>query len=119
MGGAGACGEGFGLTGGVKQSKLQFGRWAARNALMRAKIHPVGQSRMAGLEFRQGFVATAREASLLPDFIKAARIAAIAQQDILAADPEPAGNPNVDCVLFAEWLALASRRASGRSRGQT
>src|SRR5262245_1183455 len=111
--------RGSALTGGVEQPRLEFGRWAARNALMRTKIHPVRQPRIAGPELRQGFVATSREASLLPDFVEPARITAIAQQDVLAADPEPAGNPNLDCVLFGERLAFGSRRAIGRALGQT
>lgn len=108
-----------GLTGAVEQPGLQLGRRAARNAAMRAKIDPIRQSRMAGSELRQGFVAAACKTSLFPDLIEAARITTIALQDVLAPDPKPAGDPNIDRVLFREWVSLCGPRALGYALGRT
>lgn len=79
---------------------------------MRAKIHPIGQFRMALPEGGERLVATGEEALLLPDFIEAARVAAVAREDILGAQPEPAGDPNVDGILLRQGSPLAERRAS-------
>jgi hypothetical protein len=77
---------------------------------MRAEIDPIRQARKARLELRQGPVAAARKTLLLPDLIEAARVAAVAPQDVFAAYSEPAGDPNVDGILFGEWATRTGCR---------
>jgi hypothetical protein len=79
---------------------------------MRAKIDPIRQARIARLKFRQGLVPAARKTALFPDFIEAARVAAVAQQDVFAAYPEPAGDPNVDGILLRQRAPRGGRRAA-------
>ena len=67
---------------------------------MWSEVHPIRQARMAHPENCQGLVAAAGKAPLFPNVIQATWIAAIAQQNVLAADPEPTGNPNVDGIRF-------------------
>ena len=84
---------------------------------MWAEIDPIRQARKARPKFRQSFVPAAGKSLLFPDLIEAARVAAIAQQDIFAADPEPAGDPNVDGILLRERATRGSRRVASEQIG--
>lgn len=79
---------------------------------MRAKIDPIRQARIARLKFRQRLVPAARKSPLFPDLIEAARVAAVAQQRVLAAYPEPASDPNVDGILLRERPPRGGHRAA-------
>jgi len=77
---------------------------------MRAEIDPIPQAGKAGPEFSQGPVPAADKTLLFPDLIEPARVAAVAQHDVFAAYSEPAGDPDVDGILFGERAARAGCR---------
>jgi hypothetical protein len=69
---------------------------------MRSVIDAIDEARMALAEKLQCPIAAAGEALLLPDLVQTARVAAVAGNQVLAADPEPAGDPDIDGVGFGE-----------------
>lgn len=65
---------------------------------MQAEVDPIGQAWMAFVEYRQRLGPAAWEAFLFPDLVKPAGVASIPCQEVLAADPQPARDPDVDGI---------------------
>ena len=100
----------------VEKAWLQFRRNAARDAPMWPAIDAVEQGGMPLAEKVERLVAAAGEPLLFPDLVESARVARIAGDQVLAPDPEPARDPDVDGVSLAEppWC---SGGGSWRCRG--
>ena len=71
------------------------GAW---NAAVQADIDAIDEPGIAGGQLLERFGAAAGKARFLPDFVKPARIATVPREDVLARNPQPAGEPDVNCV---------------------
>ena len=80
---------------------------------MQAEVDAVDEARIALGEQGQGLVPAAGKALLLPDLVEPARVAAVAGQQVLAPDAQPARDPDVDGV------GLGKRRASRGRQSRT
>lgn len=74
-------------------------------ALMRAEIDAIHQARVAFLEKFERLIAGGGEAHTFPDFIEATRVASVASDEVLAANAQPASDPDVDGIRFGERTA--------------
>ena len=83
---------------------------------MQAEVDAVGKPRMPLVKHGQGLGPAARKALLLPDLVEPARVAAIAEKQVLAADPQPARNPDVDGVGLAQSAPCHPRDWQRRGR---
>jgi hypothetical protein len=79
-------------------------------------IHVRDQLGIAGRKNVQSFLAATGEPGPFPDLIKASRITLIADEQILAAYPQPTGNPNVDGVFFRQRTGRIERLRCGLRR---
>lgn len=93
----------------LEQRKLPL-MLVAREALMGAEIDPIHEAGIARLEDFEGFGAGAGEALAFPNFIEPAGVAAVAIDEVFAADAEPASDPYVDCIRLCERAAGKHRR---------
>ena len=75
------------------------------------EIDAAYKKRVARREQLLGLGARTWKTSLLPDLVEAARVAAVAGDEVAAAYPEPARNPNVDRVRLGERTPLRNARA--------
>ena len=86
----------------VEKARLQVGRHAAWNASVRPAIDAVEQGGMPLAEKLECLVAAAGEPLLFPNLIEPAWVAGVAGDQVLAPDPEPPRDPDVDGVSLAE-----------------
>jgi hypothetical protein len=83
---------------------------------VQTEIDAVGKAGMAFVEHGQGFSPAAGETLFFPDFVQSARIAAVAYQEILAADPQPARDPDVDRIGLGKGALDRLRNGKQRHR---
>lgn len=83
---------------------------------MQAKIDAVGEAWMAFVEHRQRLGPASGEALLFPDLVKPAGIAAVACQKVLAADAQPARDPDVDGIGLGQRALDDLRDGKQRNR---
>lgn len=69
-----------------------------RNAAVRATIDAIQQGWIANRKEGKGLLPRPCKPALLPDLVDAARVAAVAANEVYTADTEPAGDPYVDGV---------------------
>src|SRR5215813_608024 len=99
----------------IEQSRLQLAGHAPVDGPMEAIVCSVDKAWIALRKERPRLVTTAGEAPLLPNFVEPSRIAAVAQQEILAPHAKPPGNPDVDRIgLRQGTLDAAVGRCLGR-----
>ena len=72
------------------------------DAPMRTIVHAVNKRGVAHRKQLERLLAGASEAHFLPDLVKAARIAPVAAHEVATANPEPARDPDIDGVRFAQ-----------------
>lgn len=65
---------------------------------MQAEVHAVQKARIALVKKLERLGPAAREPLLLPDLVETPRIAAVARQNVLAADAQPSRDPDIDGV---------------------
>src|ERR1700674_5741636 len=93
------------------EQRQLVGMGPARNTPVGSEIDAADEERIACRKHFLGLCADARKARLLPDLIEAARVAAVAGNEVTAADAEPARDPDVDGV------GLGKRAPLRRDRG--
>src|SRR5690606_18996043 len=99
----------------IEQIALQVRRRAPWDAPVRARIDPASELWVELGKPCQRLLPAAGEALALPDLIQSARIAAVAVEQVLASDAQPAGEPDVDGVGLGQ--AALSRARLGRDEG--
>jgi len=67
---------------------------------MQPEIDPIGQARMQLCEQRPRLDPAACETLAFPDLVQPAWVAAVAIEEVLAPNAQPARNPNVDRICF-------------------
>jgi len=103
--------------GRIEQFGLQIGRHRARDASVEAEVDPVGKTGMEVGEQRSRLHPAVGEALSFPDLVKPARIAAIAVEEVLAANAEPARDPDVDCICFGQAACGSAGALGGWDQG--
>lgn len=88
-----------------------------RDAPVRAWVETGVKAREPALELCEGFGTATGKAHFLPDFVKPTRIAGVAALQVRGADPQPAGNPDVDRVVLGQGALGDGRRWLDKKRG--
>ena len=83
---------------------------------MQAEIDAVCEAWMAFVEYSQGLGPAARKAFFLPDLVQPAGITAVADQQVLAPDAEPARDPDVDRIRLGKRSLHGLRNGKQRDR---
>lgn len=92
----------------IEQIELTGMAPPAWNAPMRPQVDAIEYGGKFLRHDCECFFPCARKAFSLPDFVEPAGITAIALEEILAADTEPARNPDIDSIVLGQ-------RATGTS----
>ncbi len=101
----------------IEQGKLIRVDGVPGDPTVRAEVDAVEQERVLFAHDAKRCVPTAGKPPLLPDLVEAARIAAVAEEKILAAHARPAGDPDVDRIRRGE-SASGDDWGRGRKKGE-
>ena len=83
---------------------------------MMTKVDSVEQGWIFTFEFVLGTALGGGEYVSRSDFIKPARIALVAPDEILWSDLEPAGHPNINGIVLSEWALCEQERGRREKR---
>src|SRR5512145_2911035 len=80
---------------------------------MQAEIHAIDQARVQVGELGLRLRTAAGKANAFPNLVEPARVAAIAGDEILATDAQPARDPDVDGVCLGQAAQGGARSSLG------
>ncbi len=89
------------VAGSLKQGEL-IGMGGAFNALVGTIVDAIDERWVARAKDLKRFVPRTGKLRLLPDFVEAARVAAVTANEIAAPDAQPACYPYIDRVGLVE-----------------